>query len=170
MHYFQPITQIPFLQPTTAIVRESRIPNRNQGKCDMNHFERVRGFLQQMDLNIDREDKGEELFLLSDEDSGIVNMVVDCEAPILIIEQMLVKPEQSHPELYGQLLEQNRQLIHGAFCLVPDTGEIIYRDTLQLENLDLNELEGSVNSLRLALVENADLLLKFVKGAKHEPV
>jgi len=40
---------------------------------------------------------------------------------------------------------------------------LIFRDTLQMENLDLNELEGSINSLTLLLSEYSNELITFSK-------
>ena len=89
-------------------------------------------------------------------------MVVDCEEPILIIEQVLMDvPENKREEFFEMLLKINREIIHGAFVLDSEGKKVIFRDTLQLENLDQNELEASVKSLSLALAENASKLLNF---------
>jgi hypothetical protein len=65
--------------------------------------------------------------------------------------------------IFKSLLQKNRDIIHGAFVL-EETGEkVIFRDTLQLENLDLNELEASLNSLGLLLSEYADKIIEFSK-------
>ena len=57
----------------------------------------------------------------------------------------------------------NTTLVHGAFVLDETAERIFYRDTLQLANLDLNELEGSVRALSLALAEYGDELLSLLK-------
>jgi hypothetical protein len=49
--------------------------------------------------------------------------------------------------------------VHGAFTLDEDGGKILFRDTLRLENLDLNEVEGTIEALSLALAEHAAELL-----------
>ena len=57
----------------------------------------------------------------------------------------------------------NRALVHGAF-VIDETGErVLFRDTLQLENLDLNEIKGSIDSLSIAMVEFMDEILEFAK-------
>jgi hypothetical protein len=58
----------------------------------------------------------------------------------------------------------NRTLVHGAFVLNDEGTKIIFRDTLQLENLDKNELEGSINALSIALAEYAGELIEFSKS------
>ena len=40
---------------------------------------------------------------------------------------------------------------------------LLFRDTLQLENLDLNELEGTLNSLALLLSEFAEKIIAYSK-------
>ncbi|MBT6225163.1 MAG: molecular chaperone Tir, partial [Candidatus Scalindua sp.] len=40
----------------------------------------------------------------------------------------------------------------------------IFRDTLQLENLDKNELEASITALSIALAEYAGELIEFSKS------
>ncbi len=57
----------------------------------------------------------------------------------------------------------NRELVHGAFILDEGCKYVSYRDTLQLENLDLNELEASIQSLSLALAEYGSELLEYAK-------
>jgi hypothetical protein len=55
----------------------------------------------------------------------------------------------------------NRNLVHGAFVLDENAEVILFRDTLQLENLDRNELEGSIHALSLALSEYGAELLEY---------
>jgi hypothetical protein len=64
---------------------------------------------------------------------------------------------------FKRLLQMNRTLVHGAFVLDEEGAKVIFRDTLQLENLDKNELEGSINALSIALAEYAGELIEFSK-------
>ena len=66
-------------------------------------------------------------------------------------------------DLFRRLLQMNRLLVHGAFVLNDGAQTILFRDTLRIENLDSNELEGSIEALSLALAENAEELLSFNK-------
>ena len=124
-------------------------------------FERVKQFLFDMELPIVSEDSSEALIVVDDEENGIKNLVIDCEDPILVLEQLIMKTPQNPGDLFKRLLQMNRSLVHGAFVL-DETGEsILFRDTLQLENLDRNELEASIHSLSLALAENSSELLEY---------
>ncbi len=128
-------------------------------------FERVRQYLHDMGIAIVREDAEQELVVVEDEENGVKNLVIDCEAPILVLEQVIMKLKPGSEAFFKRLLQMNRSLVHGAFVL-DESGEILlFRDTLQLENLDRNELEGSIHALSLALSEYGGELLKY--AAKH---
>jgi hypothetical protein len=127
----------------------------------MEKFDLVKEYLNDMGMAIVSEDPGNELVVVENEAEGIKNLIVDCEAPIVILEQLIMKLPDPGPETLKRLLQINRELVHGAFVL-DDTGELlIFRDTLQLENLDCNELEGSIKALSLALSEYGAELLVF---------
>ncbi len=128
------------------------------------NFDRVKEYLVDLGFSISSEDAGEELVVINDEDKGINNLIIDCEDPILIIEQMIMSTPQNTDSFFKRLLQLNRSLVHGAFVLDEEGKTILFRDTLQLENLDRNELEGSINALSLALAENANELIAFSKN------
>ena len=127
------------------------------------YFATVKSYLQDLDLAIDEEDVAEALVVVSDEDRGIHHLIVDCEDPILIIEQAILPIPSVPGDLYKRLLEMNRTLVHGAFAVDDETGTVLFRDTLRLETLDRAELEGSITALELALAENAAELLAYSK-------
>ena len=124
-------------------------------------FEMVKQFLFDMELPIVSEDPAEALVVVDDEENGIKNLVIDCEDPILVLEQLIMKMPKNPGDLYKRLLQMNRSLVHGAFVLDEDGESILFRDTLQLENLDRNELEASIHSLSLALAEFSSELLVY---------
>jgi hypothetical protein len=129
----------------------------------MSKFELVKQYLHEMEMPIINEDPSEELVVVDSEDNGIKNMVIDCEDPILVIEQVIMKVPGSAGGLFEKLLKWNRELIHGAFALDEEGQLILYRDTLQLENLDRNELEASIQSLSLAMAEYSSELIEYAK-------
>lgn len=129
------------------------------------HFQKVKSYLINLDVEIVKEDPQEELFIVKNEDRGITNLVVDCEDPILIIEQLIMPVSvKDREKFFERLLQMNRSLIHGAFVLDEESRHVIFRDTLQLENLDYNELEASVLALEMALLEYGDELIRFAKA------
>ncbi|MEN7546652.1 YbjN domain-containing protein [Rapidithrix thailandica] len=130
----------------------------------MNHFEKVKDYLRELDYDIVHEDEDEQLVVVDKEDHGIKNLVIDCEDPILVIEQHLFDLKNDSLDVYKQLLVKNREIVHGAFVMDESGRKVLFRDTLQLENLDLNELEGSLNSLALLLSEYYNELIEFSKN------
>jgi len=129
-----------------------------------NKFDLVKSYLYDMGFVIKSEDKDEELVIIDDEENGVCNLVIDCEDPILVLEQIIMKlPDNSDTEVYKRLLQMNRELVHGAFAIDDNSEYIIFRDTLQLANLDRNELEGSIRALELALVEYGSEFIEISK-------
>lgn len=122
-------------------------------------FEEIKQYLYDMNVAIVEADDDEQLVVVEDEENGIKNLVIDCEEPIVVLEQVIMKLKADDTAFFKRLLQINREMVHGAFVL-DDSGEILlFRDTLQLENLDRNELEGSVDALGLALSEYGSELL-----------
>ena len=54
-------------------------------------FELVKHYLMDLDLRILKEDADDELVIVDDPENGINNMVIDCEYPILILEQFILE-------------------------------------------------------------------------------
>ena len=140
---------------------QGRAPDNTQEDKVSEKFDLVKQYLYEMEMPIVHEDPDGELVVLSKEDDGINNLVVDCEDPILVIEQVVMDVPAETGGLFKRLLQMNRELVHGAFALDEEGVKIIFRDTLQLENLDRNELEGSVRSLSLAMAEYSGEFLAF---------
>ena len=124
-------------------------------------FEQVKQYLYDMNIAIISEDEAEELVIVEDEENGIKDLVIDCESPVLVLEQMIMQIDSPSVELFKRLLQMNRDLVHGAFALNEDGRLLLFRDTLQLENLDRKELEGSIRALSLALSEYGGELLGY---------
>jgi len=127
------------------------------------NFEKVKDYLIELDFAIVHESTEDQVFMVENDQAGINNLVIACADTILIMEQYLFTISNENADVYKKLLQKNRDIIHGAFVLDDSGTKVIFRDTLQLENLDLNELEGSLNSLELLMSEYSDELIKFSK-------
>lgn len=127
------------------------------------HLDTVKGHLLDLGLTIVAENEADDLVVVDDEDNGIKQLVIDCEPPIVILEQLIGEVPPRPGDLFTRLLQMNNTLVHGAFVLDEAGRRIFYRDTLQLANLDLNELEGSVRALSLALAEYGAELITYWK-------
>lgn len=133
----------------------------------LNYFDKVKALLLDLGVDIVSEDAGEGMLVITSRDKGLLNTMLDCEGEILVIEQHIIDIDATKTEAYKRLLQINREVVHGAFALNEDGSKLLFRDTLQLANLDRNELEGTLNALTIALVENTDELLSW---AVHETV
>jgi hypothetical protein len=127
------------------------------------HFKKVKSYLLDLELKIVDENEAEEMVVVDDEENGIRNLIVDCEMPIVILEQLIMELPKTPGDFFKRLLQMNRSLVHGAFAMDDEGRHIFFRDTLQLENLDLNELEGSIQALSLALAEYGTELLEYAQ-------
>lgn len=127
------------------------------------YFLKVKEYLLDLDIAIIKEFPEDNLLVADKEDANIKNLVLICSDPILIMEQHLFALQNDNMAIFKELLQQNRQLVHGAFALDDSGKQVIFRDTLQLENLDINELQGSLQALELLMFEYADQLLEFSK-------
>ncbi len=126
-------------------------------------YQKVKNLLLEKDYDISSENEQEGIMVIQKENQGIRNLIVGVMPPILIIEQFLFQINNPNESTFRSLLQKNRDIIHGAFVLDETGHKVIFRDTLQLENLDENELEASLNSLSLLLSEYSDQIIEFSK-------
>ena len=126
-------------------------------------FLKVKNYLLELNCSIVFENENDGIFIINNEENGISNLVLGCADPLLIMEQFLFELNHDNMEVFKSLLIKNRDIVHGALVLDENGSKVIFRDTLQIENLDLNELEGSLNALTLLLSEYTDEIIKFSK-------
>jgi hypothetical protein len=127
----------------------------------MADFQTVKSYVQELQLAIVREDPAQDILVVEDNERGINNLVIDCEEPLLIFEQMILDVPAHPGDMFRRLLQMNRTLVHGAFALTEDGKHVLFRDTLRLKNLDLNEVQGTIEALSLAMAEHAAELIAF---------
>ena len=127
--------------------------------CD--NFSKVKGYLNELKYSIIEENEADGMFVIDNEDEGVKNMIIVVDDPILIMQQLIFKVKNDDVNMYKALLQKNQDILHGAFVLNEAGDSVLFRDTLQVENLDLNELSGSLNSLSLLMGEYANEIIKF---------
>jgi len=127
-------------------------------------FERVRNYVTDLGHSIVLENKADNILVIEDESVGLKNFVLGCADPILIMEQHILDINNPDLDMLKKILQKNRDIIHGAFVLDETGNKLIFRDTLQIGSLDINELEGSINSLTLLLSEFSDELIQYSKN------
>lgn len=127
------------------------------------YFATIKGYLLELGFDICHADERESVFVVDKPELAIKNLVIGCGDPLLIMEQYLLDLPAPSLEVYQRLLQKNRDIIHGAFALDESGRKLIFRDTLQIETLDLPEFEACVNSLGLLLSEFSEELIQFSK-------
>jgi hypothetical protein len=139
-------------------------PTQVQRESEM--FQTICNWVGDIGLVISRKNDDDALIVVEDEGRGISNMVIDCEDPIVEIQQsiMSVPTGADTTHLFERLLQMNGTLVHGAFMLSDDGTQIRFRDTLRLATLDLEELRGTINALHFALEEYGDELIDLRHG------
>ena len=125
------------------------------------NFHKVKNHILDLGFDISHFNEADNVMVVNDPSSGLNNLVIGVTDPLVIFEQFIFECREENITIFKSLLQKNRDIIHGAFVL-DDTGKkVIFRDTLELENLDRNEIEGTINSLSLLLSEYSDELIKF---------
>lgn len=124
----------------------------------------VKNYLQALQLDIKYENSKEGIFIVSNEQEGIFNLIICVAHPIVIFEQFIFEIKEDWHHVYKALLQKNRDIIHGAFVLDDSGKKVIFRDSLQLENLDQNEFGATLNSLSLLLSEYSEQIINFSKN------
>lgn len=129
-----------------------------------NYYDVIKGFLQELQLEIKHENPQEGIFIVSNESEGILHLIICVAPPIVIFEQFIFEIKEDSEHVYKSLLQKNRDVIHGAFVLDDTAQRVIFRDSLQVENLDKNEFEATLNSLSVLLSEYSEQIINFSKN------
>jgi hypothetical protein len=89
------------------------------------------------------------------------NVVVTYEPPLVVFRIKLMEiPKDRREDFFKLLLELNAtNMIHGAYGIEGDS--VVLIDTLQSENLDLNEFQSSLDALLLASTQDYQKLNPF---------
>jgi hypothetical protein len=107
----------------------------------------LESFLIRMDMDWSEVDEG--MFLVQSPSGGVV---VHFSEPVLLLRMKVMDLPNGGSDLgdlYRTLLELNAtDIVHGAYGI--ENGELILSDTLELQTLDFEELQASVESLQYA--------------------
>lgn len=127
------------------------------------YFEKIESFISKLGYSISYKNERDGIFCIESEQDGIKNLILGVAPPILIMEQYIFTLQSDNVEVLKSLLKKNRDIIHGAFVLDEEGKKVIFRYTMQIENLDMNEFEGGLNSLGLLLSEYYEQIIEFSK-------
>jgi len=89
------------------------------------------------------------------------DVVVTIDPPLIVFRMKLMEIPGSHREnLFKLLLELNAShMIHGAYGI--EDSNVVLIDTLQVENLDYNEFQASLDALMLSSSQDYQKLKEF---------
>ena len=123
--------------------------------------EDVESYLIRTDLQYDEVEDGLWVVQMDSEDG--VHLVVNHTPPVLVFRLKVLdvpRDEAKCAELYRRLLELNAtDLLHAAYGL--EEGDVILTETLELENLDFNEFQATVDSFQVALASHMEQLSAY---------
>jgi hypothetical protein len=124
--------------------------------------EDVVNFLNRMEMDFEEVSDGMWL-AYPDEEHGGTPLVISHAPPLLVFRlKVLDVPRDGSKctQLYRRLLEANAsELVHAAYGLEED--DVILTDSLQLENLDFNEFQATVDSFHMAMATQMETLTPF---------
>jgi hypothetical protein len=119
---------------------------------------KIEGYL--INLGLTFRDLGDQAWMIEDPESGLSNVVVFAQDSLVTIRTKIMNvPSQRREEFFQTLLALNAEMIHGAYAL--DDDNVILIDTLELETMDLEEFQASLDATGLALAQHYAVLSEF---------
>lgn len=118
-------------------------------------------YLDDSGFSFEKVDDG--LWRVESPENNVDNIILSYADPIIVFRINLMKvPGTSKETFYERLLTLNASEIpHGAFGIEDDN--VVLIDTLQLENLNRNELQASVDSLAFTVAQYYSELKSYVQ-------
>lgn len=114
---------------------------------EIENSKKVLDLLCQIDgIGYEQNETRSDIFVVSEPDTGL-DCIVDVEEDVVVtLIEVTELPNGEMPEgLATKLLEINNSAIYGAYTI--SNGKLYFKSNLAVENLDLNELEGSIRSV-----------------------
>jgi hypothetical protein len=119
-----------------------------------------------MRMGVPYADTGNATWVISGAD-GVENMIIAFRDPVLVFRVKVLplpKDDKQKVELYETVLGFNaKEMVHGAYGIEGES--LVITDALQLENLDFNEFQATVDDITLAVADHYTRLSKFRAAA-----
>jgi hypothetical protein len=121
--------------------------------------EKLEGYLMKLSLTF--QEAGANSWLVRDPEKGLEDLLVMIVDSHVIMRVNVMKvPEARKASLFEELLRLNAtDMVHGAYGI--DGSTIIIIDSLELETMDLEEFQASIDAIGLALAQHYRLLSKY---------
>lgn len=113
-----------------------------------------------INLSLTFEEVGESVWVIHDEERGVGHVVVFAEGDLLTIRTKVMQlPTENREQFFEDLLRLNTEMVHGAYAL--DNNDVIIIDTLELDTMDLEEFQASLDATGLAVAQHYPRLSKY---------
>jgi len=128
----------------------------------MRNAEDIESYLVRMETLYDA--VGDGIWVVKDVGPELVISLADSVAVFRVkVMELATVPAGRREDLYRRLLELNAEdMLHGAYGL--DQGAVVVTDALQLENLDFNEFQATLDDIGLAVTNHYPELTKYAAG------
>jgi len=125
----------------------------------MTSREKIESYLLKLSLSFEK--AGHDSWIIKDSDKGIDNLLVLLAEPLVIMRiNVMAVPKASREKLFELLLKLNAtDMSHGAYAL--DGNNVIIIDTLEVDTMDLEEFEASIDAIGVALAQHLRLLSAY---------
>ena len=131
----------------------------------MRSIKDVEAYLGRLNRRFEQVEGQEGTFLVRSSDGErMPPIAIRVDAPLVVFRVHVGDaPKADHVSLFRKLLELNaRSLVHTSFGLEDD--RIVLCSALELENLDFNELEATLDEIDLALAQHVPSLMELIKS------
>jgi hypothetical protein len=125
----------------------------------------VEAYLLRLNRRFQQVDAGAATFLVQTS-PGMPTVAIRVDPPLVVVRVKVGDVEKGgNPlELFRALLELNaRQLVHSSYGL--DDGRVVLSSALELENLDFNELQATLDEIDVALAQQLPELTRLAKDS-----
>jgi hypothetical protein len=121
--------------------------------------EKIEGYLVKLSLTF--QEAGPNSWLVRDPEKGLESLLVMIADSHVIVRTNVMKvPVKGREPLFEELLRLNAtDMVHGAYGI--DGSTVIILDSLDLETLDLEEFQSSIDAIGLALAEHYRILSRY---------
>ena len=116
-----------------------------------------------IDLNVQYDQKEGNLWVISDDERSLQNVLVSIDDPVVTITVNVMEvPGNNREQFYEKLLTLNAtDMIHGAYAV--EGNNVVLVDTLEGETMDLEEMQASLDAIGLALTQHYQVLSGYRK-------
>ncbi len=125
----------------------------------MTHREKIESYLMKLSLTF--QDAGANGWLVSDPEKGLFNLLMMIVDSLLLMRvDVMQVPEKGKDMLFEELLKLNaKDMVHGAYGI--DGKTIVILDSLELETLDIEEFQASIDAIGLAIAQHFRILSAY---------